>query len=74
MWGGLSDERTGLSFTIAAGACKCSHSRVRVPWNSRPCFTVSGSRLPILLPPTTCRATVDVFDPTSARDSLSLAP
>jgi hypothetical protein len=32
----LSDERTGLSFTIAAGLRQRSHSRVRVPWDSRP--------------------------------------
>jgi hypothetical protein len=31
MWGALSDERTGLPFTIAAGSSQCSHSRVRVP-------------------------------------------
>jgi hypothetical protein len=30
-WGALSDERTGLSFTIAAGFRQRSHSRVRVP-------------------------------------------
>jgi hypothetical protein len=40
MWGALSDERTGLSFTIAAGARQRSHSRVRVPWDSWPYFTV----------------------------------
>jgi hypothetical protein len=34
MWGALSDERTGLSFTIAAGPRQRSHSRVRVLWNS----------------------------------------
>jgi hypothetical protein len=34
MWGALSDERTGLSFTIAAGHRQRSHSRVRVPWDS----------------------------------------
>jgi hypothetical protein len=28
MWEGLSDERTGLSFTIVAGPCQRSHSRV----------------------------------------------
>jgi hypothetical protein len=27
--------RTGLSFTIAAGPRQCSHSRIRVPWDSR---------------------------------------
>jgi hypothetical protein len=34
MWGSLSDERTVLSFTIAAGPRQRSHSRVRVPLNS----------------------------------------
>jgi hypothetical protein len=29
MWGALSDERTGLSFTIAVGLRQRSHSRVR---------------------------------------------
>jgi hypothetical protein len=29
IWGTLSDCRTGLSFTIAAGLRQCSHSRVR---------------------------------------------
>jgi hypothetical protein len=46
----LSNERTGLSFTIAAGVHQCSHSRVRVPWDPRPYFTVSDSRLPFLSP------------------------
>jgi hypothetical protein len=32
MWCALSDERTGLPFTVAAGSCQCSHFRVRVPW------------------------------------------
>jgi hypothetical protein len=36
MWGALSDERTGLSFTIAAGPRQRSRSRVRVSWDSRP--------------------------------------
>jgi hypothetical protein len=44
----LSDERTRLSFTIAPGARQRSHSRVRVPWDSRPYFTVSDSRLPFI--------------------------
>jgi hypothetical protein len=46
MWGALSDERTGLSFTIAAASRQRSHSRVRVSRDSRPYFTVSDSRLP----------------------------
>jgi hypothetical protein len=47
MWGALSDERTGLSFIIAADPRQRSHSRVRVPWDSRPHFTVSELRLPL---------------------------
>jgi hypothetical protein len=46
MWGALSDERMGLPFTIAAGPCQSSHSRVRVPGDSWSYFTVSDSRLP----------------------------
>jgi hypothetical protein len=34
MWGALSDERTGLWFTTAAGPHHCVHSRVRVPQDS----------------------------------------
>jgi hypothetical protein len=39
----LSDERMGLYFTctVASGPCQSSHSRVRVPQNSRPYFTFS---------------------------------
>jgi hypothetical protein len=43
MWGALSYERTGLSFTIAAGPRQSSNSWVRVPWDSRPYFTISDS-------------------------------
>jgi hypothetical protein len=42
----LSDERMGLSFTIAAGPRQRSHSQIRVPWDSWPHFTLSDSRLP----------------------------
>jgi hypothetical protein len=38
MWVALSDERTGVSFTIAAGPRQRSNSRVRVRWDSRPYF------------------------------------
>jgi hypothetical protein len=67
LWGTLSDERTGLSFVYAAVPCQCSLSRVRVPCYSRPYFTVSDLRLPFSSPPTTCRVTVEVFDPASTR-------
>jgi hypothetical protein len=76
----LSDERTGLPFTFAAGPRQRSHFLVRVPWDSWPYFTVSDSRLPFPLPPTTRRDTVEVFDLASTRDrtlsiqSYSLSP
>jgi hypothetical protein len=54
MWGALSDERTGLSFTIDAGA-RQRH------------IYVSDSRLPFALPPTTRRVTVQLFEPASTR-------
>jgi hypothetical protein len=46
MWGDLSDERKGLSFTIAAGPRQRNHYRVRVPRDTWPYFTVSDSILP----------------------------
>jgi hypothetical protein len=69
MWGTLSDEGTGLTFTIANGPRQRCHSRVRVPWDSRLYVTVSDLRLLFLSPPTTRRATVEVFDPASTRES-----
>jgi hypothetical protein len=70
MSGALSDERTGLSFIIGAGPRQRSHSRVRIPWDSRPYFAVSESKLVFLLHPTTRRPTVEVFDPASTRDDF----
>jgi hypothetical protein len=70
--GALSDERTGLSFTIATGLRQRSHSRVRVPWDSRPYFTVSDSILPFSSPPTTRRSTVEVFVSASTRACLNV--
>jgi hypothetical protein len=51
--GALSDKRSGLSFVYAAGPCQRSFSRVRVPWDLRPYFTVSHLRLLFSSPPTT---------------------
>jgi hypothetical protein len=70
IWGALCEERTGLSFTFAAEPRQRSHSRVRVPWDSQQYFTVSDSRLPFSSPPTTRRATVEIFEPVSTRDFL----
>jgi hypothetical protein len=39
----------GLSFTIAAGPRQRIYSRVRVPWDSRPYFTVSDRDFPFCL-------------------------
>jgi hypothetical protein len=52
-WGALSDERTGLPFTTAAGPRQRSNSRVRVPRDSRQYITASDSILPFSSPPTT---------------------
>jgi hypothetical protein len=72
--GALSNERTGLLFTIAAGSRQRSHFRVRIPYDSWPYFTVSYLRLPFSSPPTTRRVTVEVFDPASTRVSLTELP
>jgi hypothetical protein len=74
MWGALSGERTGLSFTIAAGSSQRSHSRVRVPWDLGLYLTVSDLRLPFSSPPTTHRVTVKVFDPASTPTVSFLTP
>jgi hypothetical protein len=72
MWGALSDESTDLSFKIAAGPHQHSHSRVRVPWDSRPYFTVSDSKLSFSSPPTTRSVTVEEFDPAFIRGNSSV--
>jgi hypothetical protein len=43
IWAALPDQRIGLNLThtIASGPCQSSHSRVQVPQNSWPYFTVS---------------------------------
>jgi hypothetical protein len=60
MWGALSDKRTGLSFTTAAGPRHRSHFRVRILLSQ---IRDLSSSLP-----TTRRVTVEVFDPASTRD------
>jgi hypothetical protein len=68
IWGALSDEEMGLSIIIVDGPRQRSHFRVRLPWDSRPYFTVSNSRFPFSSPPTTRKVTVEVFDPASTRE------
>jgi hypothetical protein len=46
MWGNLSDGKTDLSLTIAAGPHQSSHSQAQVPRVSWPHFTVSDSKIP----------------------------
>jgi hypothetical protein len=58
----------GLPFTIAGGPRQRIDSRVRVAWDSRPYFTLSDSSPPFLYPPSTRRATMEVFDPASTRE------
>jgi hypothetical protein len=48
VWSALSDERTGLPFTIAPDPRHRSHSWVQVPWGLWPHFTLSNSRFPNL--------------------------
>jgi hypothetical protein len=63
MWGALSDVRARLSFTIAAGP------RQVVFLGSESRGTRDHiSRLPFSSPPTTRRATVEIFDPASTRE------
>jgi hypothetical protein len=52
MWGALSDERTGLPFTIAASPRQHSHSRVRVPVSDRDSSNMEG-QVQIFIPPGT---------------------
>jgi hypothetical protein len=71
MWCTLCDERTGLSFIIAAGSHQRSHPGVQVPWDSQIYFTISDSRLPFSSPPTTRRAAVEILCPDSTQDLTS---
>jgi hypothetical protein len=54
-------------FVYAAGPRQRSLSRVRVPWISRPYFSLSVLRIPFSSPPTTSRVTVEVYEPVSTR-------
>jgi hypothetical protein len=63
----------GSLFCICYCPCQRSLSQVRVPWYSRPYFTVSELRLPFSSPPTTRRVTVEVFVPASTRVSELLS-
>jgi hypothetical protein len=73
LWGALSDERTGLPFLLAADPRQRSLSRVRVPRDSWPYFTVSDMRLSFWSSPTTRRVSVEVFYHASTRVTSELA-
>jgi hypothetical protein len=60
-------QEDGSVFCICCWPSPGSLSRVWVPWDSWPYFTVSVLRLPFSSPPTTRRVTVEVFDPASTR-------
>jgi hypothetical protein len=65
-------RENGSDVAVAAGPCQRSYFRAGVPWDLWPYFTVSDSRLPFSSPPTTRRATVEVFYPYSTRSSTSI--
>jgi hypothetical protein len=52
--GAHSLTRGRVCLCICCWPCQRSLSRVRVPWDSRPYFTISDLRLPFSSPPTTC--------------------
>jgi hypothetical protein len=60
-------RENGSVFCMCRWSCQRSLSRVLVPWDLSPYFTVSDLRLPFSSPPTTRRVTVEVFDPASTR-------
>jgi hypothetical protein len=64
----LTRGRVCLLYVLLALA-SAGLSWVRVPWYSRPYFTVSDLRLSISSPLTTHRVTVEVFDTASTRVS-----
>jgi hypothetical protein len=83
----LSDERMGLSFRIVTGPRQRSHFyclRLETPptWRARyPYLYSPGTRwpsytprhwVPFSSPPTIRRATIEIFDPASTRDSTTL--
>jgi hypothetical protein len=61
IWGAVSDERTGLSFAIAAGSRQHSHLGLVAIFY---CLSLETS---FSSPPATRRVTVEVFDPASTR-------
>jgi hypothetical protein len=72
MWGVLSDERTGLLFTTAAGPRQRSHSRVESDGNCDHILLSQIRDLNFSSPPTTGRVTVEVFKSVKVKVTLRL--
>jgi hypothetical protein len=72
MWGALSDERTDLLFTTASGPHQRSHFGPESRGTRDHIFPSQIQRLPFSSPPTTRRATVEVFEPASTRETTRL--
>jgi hypothetical protein len=69
--GGPLWREDGSVFCMRRWALPAQSLLVLVPWDLRPYFSVSDLRLPFSSPPTTRRVTMEVFDPTSTRASMS---
>jgi hypothetical protein len=69
MWGALSDERTGLSSTIAAGSSPAQSLSGPSPVGLMTIFYFFRLVTSFSSSPTTRRTTVEVFDPASTRDN-----
>jgi hypothetical protein len=70
MWGALSDKRTGLSFTIAAGPSRAQSFSGPSPVRLATIFYCLRLKTSLLSPPMTRRATLEVFDPATTRDTV----
>jgi hypothetical protein len=68
MWSALSDERMGLSFTIADGPRTAQSFSGQSPVGLTTIFYCLRFKTSLFVAPTTRRATVEVFDPAFAQE------